>query len=160
MAGAIMVKHFKHSSCFHMRFNINKKTNKPIVKPIVKAITTFISLWVIPRKSRSKDPLPNSSPARETGAVKQAPRQPHSAAAPGERTREPRAVRRGRWCLKDPPNKRVKGHYGGPRLSYDRDKEMALQYTATPSKKLHYTRVLTFSSRTVHPQSLKTQKKW
>ena len=24
MAGAIMVKHFKHSSCFHMRFNINK----------------------------------------------------------------------------------------------------------------------------------------
>ena len=24
MACAIMVKHFKHSSCFHMRFNINK----------------------------------------------------------------------------------------------------------------------------------------
>ena len=34
MAHAIMVKHFKHSSCFHMRFNINKScSNRLPLKP-------------------------------------------------------------------------------------------------------------------------------
>ena len=41
MACAIMVKHFKHSSCFHMRFNINKKHEKTPRKQEVHSALAF-----------------------------------------------------------------------------------------------------------------------